>query len=373
LQICNLSFHFVATAECALTALLNDLLSSIRKIVWKQFVPKSHGLNFRQATALIKTVCDAAGSNDFIEEARAGLTQAGVIRAVQKHNDAVVFDWLMEAVSYQGVSDAVAAGYMDAHGTASADQIARDLDARPACDKLHSYWQFSDCGYRKTRGSCNRTDLIGDCPLPRLDLRNGSLNQAAYSLYMFMRDIAGGDFVAWIDSRLAQAEVQGLSGADAVIEPLAHVHGLSFKVLSMGMSALLLAGDPKRAAWNAAGAHMIAIDSLVHAWLHRTGILRGLDEEHAYGPACYGPGGCAAIIEAVAMKIDARAYNSDYPRVFPRFVQHAIWRFCAQQGFDQCNGNRINDSRRCYQSDCMLFDDCARLKLGRNTTATAEA
>jgi hypothetical protein len=336
-------------------------------------VPKAPGLNFRQATALIKTVCDVAGSDDFIEEARAGLAQAGVLRAVRTNNDAVLFDWLMEAVSYQGVSDAVAAGYMEAHGVASADQIAQDLDAHPACAKLEAYWQFDGCGYRKTRGTCNRPDLIGDCPLPRLDLRNGSLNQAAYSLYLFMRDVACGDFVAWIDRRLAQAEADGCTGGDAVIEPLSYVHGLSFKVLSMSLSALLLAGDPRRVAWKAAGARMIAIDTLCHAWCHRTGILRGLHAEHAYGPGCYGEGRCADIIRAVANEIDASAYNSDYPQVFPRFVQHAIWRFCAQQGFDQCNGNQIDDSRRCQLSDCILFDDCARLKLGRSTSATAAA
>jgi hypothetical protein len=336
-------------------------------------MPRTPGLNFRQATALIKTVCDVAGSRDFIGEARVGLAQAGVLKAVRNHDDAVLFDWLMEAMSYQGVSDAVAAGYMEAHGVASADQITRDLDAQPGCEKLHSYWQFNGCGYRKSRGSCNRPGLIGGCPLPRLDLRNGSLNQAAFSLYMFLRDVAGGDFVTWVDQRLAQAEAQGIPGADAVIEPLSYVHGLSFKVLSMALSALLLAGDPKRVAWKAAGANLIAIDTLVHNWLHRTGVLRGLDAEHAYGPGCYGDRRCAYIIRAVAAEIDASAFNSDYPQVFPRFVQHAIWRFCSQLGFDQCNGNRIDDTCRCRLNDCILFDACARLKLGRNTTAATTA
>ena len=189
-----------------------------------------------------------------------------------------------------------------------------------------------------------------------------------------MRDVAGGDFVAWIDRRLAQAKAEGVSGSDAVIEPLSYVHGLSFKVLSMALSALLLAGDPKRAAWKAAGAHMIAIDTLVHAWLHRTGILRGLNAEHAYGPGCYGEERCADIIQAVATEIDASAYNSDYPQVFPRWVQHAVWSFCSANGLGQCNGNQIDDSRRCQLSDCILFDDCARLKLGRSTPiATAAA
>jgi hypothetical protein len=332
-------------------------------------VPKAPGLKFRQATALIKTVCDVAGSSDFIEEARAGLAQAGILKAVQRHDDAVLFDWLMEAISYQGISDNVAAGYMEAHGTASADDIARDLDAQPGCHKLHSYWQFSGCGYRKTRGSCNRPKLIGDCPLPGLDLRNGSLNQAAYSLYLFMRDVAS-DFVSWVDLRLALADADGLSGGRAVIEPLTYVHGLSFKVVTMAMSTLLLAGDSKRSTWVAAGADMITVDSLVHNWLSRSGILRGLNAEHAYGPRCYADGKCADILRTIAHEIDASTYNPSHPKIFPRWVQHSIWSYCSQQGFDICNGNRIDDSRRCQRSDCILFDDCSRLKLGRNLTAT---
>jgi hypothetical protein len=62
--------------------------------------------------------------------------------------------------------------------------------------------------------------------------------------------------------------------------------------------------------------------------------------EHLYGGKCYGPNGCASIIELVSRRIDARRFNGDFPRVFPRFVQLAIWRFCAQDVVDQCNGTR---------------------------------
>jgi len=345
----------------------------IRKIVRKQFVPKAPGLNFRQATALIKTVCEVAGSRDLINDTRRDLARAGILRAVKDHDNEVLFDWLMNCFSYQGVSDAVVNSFINAHGNATAVQIAQDLSAGPQCAKLHSYWHFNGCGYRKAKASCAMPRLTRHCPLPRLDLRNGSLNQTAYGLYLFMRDVADNDLVAWIDNRLAQAAVDDTSGVDALIEPLAHVHGLSFKVLNMTLSMLLLAGDPKRDAWKATGAQMIAIDTLVHNWLHRTGILRGLDAEHAYGAGCQRDGSCADILRAVAERIDARSYNRDYPKVFPRFVQFAVWRFCAQQELDQCNGNRVNDSGRCWQQDCVLFDDCARLKLGRSTTATAAA
>ena len=79
---------------------------------------------------------------------------------------------------------------------------------------------------------------------------------------------------------------------------------------------------------------MIAIDTLVHNFLHRTGILHRFGADHAYGSGCYRRGGCAEIIEAVAERIDARAFNPAFPAVFPRFVQHAIWRYCAQTGLD---------------------------------------
>jgi hypothetical protein len=39
-------------------------------------------------------------------------------------------------------------------------------------------------------------DHFPACPLPTHDLRNGRLNQAAYSLFLFMRDVANGDLSA---------------------------------------------------------------------------------------------------------------------------------------------------------------------------------
>jgi hypothetical protein len=41
--------------------------------------------------------------------------------------------------------------------------------------------------------------------LPTHDLRNDHLNQAAYALYLFIRDIAEGDLIGWIDQQLQAA------------------------------------------------------------------------------------------------------------------------------------------------------------------------
>ena len=79
-------------------------------------------------------------------------------------------------------------------------------------------------------------------------------------------------------------------------------YGVSDKVLSMSFANLLLAGDADRERWKVAGAGMIAIDTLVHNWLHRSGILKHMVAEHAYGSQCYGTHGCASIITTVAKK-----------------------------------------------------------------------
>ena len=78
---------------------------------------------------------------------------------------------------------------------------------------------------------------------------------------------------------------------------------------------------------------------------------------------CYAPGGCADIVERIAGKIDARHFNPSYPANFPRFVQKPIWQFCAEAGLNRCNGHRIDDRRRCEQTDCPVFEHCARVAL----------
>ncbi len=106
----------------------------------------------------------------------------------------------------------------------------------------------------------------------------------------------------------------------AVIAPLKEVYGVSDKVLMVALSSLFL-GAPRRRTWAEVGASMIAVDTLVHNFLYRTGILQRLNASHVYGPGCYRPGGCAEIIDKVAQRIDAREFHRTYPRTFPRFVQ----------------------------------------------------
>jgi hypothetical protein len=321
---------------------------------------------YAYAHRIIHTVCCLAGAASFVDDAHDNLVNEGVLGAIAAHNTPVLFDWMVRAFSFQGIADAIAADYMDKHGAVTWDAIAAALDAGPACSKLESYWQLHDCGYRKGSGTCNEPNQLSGCPLPKHPLRNGRLNQTAYSLFLFIRDVADGDLVAWIDTQLAEPDDRTdpdriTRMIERLVGPLRQVYGVADKVVMMTLSSLLLASN--KTIWSEVGASMIAVDTLVHNFLHRTGILHRLGANHPYGTACYRPNGCADIIRTVSTRIDARPFNRTFPQAFPRFVQLAIWRYCTQGYLNICNGNRIDDRHACQNRYCQLHPQCDRKPL----------
>lgn len=329
---------------------------------------KFRGADRDYAVSLVHSVCCLAGDMQFLRR-RASRGKQSLAAAVERHDTARLFDFLMEAMSYQGIADRVAYGYMQRHGRATWADIEASLAASPSCPRLRSYWQFHDCRYRKEAESCSEPLHVGTCPLPELPLRNGNLNQLAYSLFLFIRDVTGSDLVSWIDAQLDAAD-NSSSLPDcfeamraSLLDAMRGIYGVSDKVLSVALAELLLAAGPQKRRWLEVGARMIAVDRLVHNFLARTGLLRRFDAEHAYGPACYGSGRCAAIVGRVAAELDARQFNARFPKFFPRFVQHAIWRYCAGSALDICNGNKIDDSLPCANSFCRLYSRCDRLAL----------
>jgi hypothetical protein len=143
----------------------------------------------KHATRLILKVCRIVGAIAIIDDAGGPFEDEEVAAVIRSRNTALLFDWLVATLSYQGVSDQVASDYMERHGQATWHMIETDLARRPSCPKLRSYWHFHDCRYNKLRYTCAEPDHLAACPLPKHWLRNGRLNQAAYSLFLFVRDI----------------------------------------------------------------------------------------------------------------------------------------------------------------------------------------
>ena len=325
-------------ARTAPSPQLRPTLSGSRRVIETPLTKRRRRVDpdaLRHATRIIYAVCCLAGDPDLIAELQAELEAEGMPDAIRQHDTAPLFDWLMMAFSYQGISDRVAAKYMARHGRIRWRAIDAEIRENPTCPKLKNYWQFYDSKFDKISRTCAEPDHIERCPLPRHQLRNGRLNQTAYSLYFFIRDIAKGNLVGWIDNQLRRPD----EGKDdnrlarlglRIVDPLRSIYGVSDKVLAMTLSCILLGAPPGYEVWREVGGGMIAVDTLVHNFLHRTGILARFDTDHGYGAACYQEGNCAEILGRLARQIDARPFNPAFPAIFPRFVQHAVWRFIAE-------------------------------------------
>ena len=178
---------------------------------------------------------------------------------------------------------------------------------RSDCPKLESYWHFHGCRYDKISRTCSEPDHIDGCPLPSHQLRNGRLNQMAYSLFLFIRDIADGDLVGWIDRQFQAADDPASPNRlaelrEGLIGPLREVYGVSDKVLTMSLSCILLAAPERLRLWREVGASMLV----------------GLEP-------CQDAG---ADQKVVHQGIDGNQSNPEFPQPFPRFVQHAPAPWC---------------------------------------------
>ena len=83
--------------------------------------------NLAYAVQVVHATCCLAGSASYLDDIRAELNGRGVIRAVRDHDTPALFDWLIEALSFQGISDSVASGYMARHGSVRWSEIAAAL------------------------------------------------------------------------------------------------------------------------------------------------------------------------------------------------------------------------------------------------------
>ena len=317
-----------------------------------------------EAVVLVGEIVRQAELFDYLEVIRSQAIRLGLADAVASRDTPALYDWLIESFSFQGVSDRVAWTYIANHGNATWAAVEASLEAsRCKCPRLGSFEAYQGCRYRKSLRTCAEPTFIHWCPVPTLPLRKGDLNQLAYSLYYFLRDRCDGDLVGFIDRLFAEIDQAGVEDpaaakAAALIDELSQVFAVSNKLIAMAFSLLLIGADPARQDWVAVGQQLIAIDSLVHNFLHRTGILSVFAADHPYGDRCYGKAGCAFVIHTLAARISrsGRRWRSSSPYQ----LQFAIWQFCAETRANVCNGRQIDDRFGCINYACPVGHRCSR-------------
>ena len=310
---------------------------------------------------LIKTVCRLNPtkvedfSSDLLEILHSGKPRRLITR--------LLFKPLFGSLSFQGISDAAAISYQNTHGRITFWHIQRNLrKARRKgafCIKLGSFNTYRDCKYQKTGPKCQNRNIISDCPVGKHDLLKGVLNIKAYSLYFYIRDVCYGDLISHID-RIIDSHENPIDARDALVKDFTRIWGVGDKLANMTLSYLLLS-DPDKHQRIRVGQSMIAVDSLVHNFLHRTGILNFYNANHIYGPLCSKH--CLTVLDKISGLIDAREFNPDFPECFPRFIQFSIWRFSSREGLGICSGFSIDDTNPCNQTSCPVYNLCDHITL----------
>lgn len=267
---------------------------------------------------------------------------------------------IFEVANFQGMSDRAAVSWLSTNGLPDFSVLTERL-RHEACPHAASLEGITACGFVKRRNSCNNPSMLASCLVPHIPARKGQLTRLAVALAYWVEDWPERSLRGWVNA-------QSRAGADtfagqAMVDDLKRLPGLSDKVASMIASDIAIGLSVRRPALLASGASIVVIDSLVHNLLMRTGAITSAGKPHAFGSGCYASGGCSDLIVRFSETVDARSYNSAWPRLAPRMLQHALWRFCAGNEFNVCNGNQIHAGRKCESECCPAARRCARVIL----------
>ena len=71
-------------------------------------------VNLAYAVQLVHATCCLAGSASYLDDIRVNLHWRGITSAIRDHDTPALFDWLIETLSFQGISDF---GRFRVHGT----------------------------------------------------------------------------------------------------------------------------------------------------------------------------------------------------------------------------------------------------------------
>lgn len=275
---------------------------------------------------------------ELLEECDAEYHKPAIRDALDGKN-ARLFKTLIGAFKYVGGSDYVNQKiWQEMNPKPTYYRLKREIKTAK-CSKLATFDQFNNCGYKKNT-SCNEPQFFKRCQLPKYNMRNGKLNQMVFSVYLFLRDSCEGDFIGFVKGRIgspqqiAGIEEKELSKtAENLVIELDRIFNVGLKLSNMVMSGLFYSRVGR---WNyrRLHPHMVAVDTLVHAFLERTGTLKRFKKDHSYGEKrCHSKGGCIEVINEIARRIDCKRFNDEYPSYYPRMVQACIWKFCT----DNCN------------------------------------
>jgi hypothetical protein len=104
------------------------------------------------AVRLIHRVCCLAGTADLLDEIRNDDGGVGITASIRNGDTPALFDWLVSALSYQGISDQVAEAYMDRYGSATWADIRAKLVQGVTCPNSRATGTFMAAATTRVAG-----------------------------------------------------------------------------------------------------------------------------------------------------------------------------------------------------------------------------
>src|ERR1700730_336526 len=116
------------------------------------------------AVRVVHGVCCLAGAASLVDDIRADLRGEGIPSAIRRHDTATLFDWLVAALSYQGISDQVAAEYMERHGRAQWHDIGPRVPPGPPAPSSKATGTSTAAGTTRSAGHVQSLITSTDVP-----------------------------------------------------------------------------------------------------------------------------------------------------------------------------------------------------------------
>src|SRR5665213_4160879 len=101
-------------------------------------LPRFSRSALKHSVRIVHDVCCLAGAHSLIEDTRSEGAPNSLGSAIDRHDTLALFDWLIIALSYQGISNQAASTFIERNGSVTWDEITHHLSQKPSCPKLKS-------------------------------------------------------------------------------------------------------------------------------------------------------------------------------------------------------------------------------------------
>ena len=191
-----------------------------RKLV-SLIVTMSHANSaLTHAVRITQNVCQLAGPFDLLDFVRQELRRHGILAAVRHHDTPAIYDWLMSVMSFQGIANRVAEGYLDRHGNVTWADIDASLVQAAGLPKAWRLLAVRPVPLWQGLRQLQHAEAFAVLPLADASVAQRPLEPDGLQLVLVHARRRRRRFRGWVDRQL---DVAGSPRRDPAPSPLARL------------------------------------------------------------------------------------------------------------------------------------------------------